>query len=173
MTTLALSACEYKLTQDDLAVWKKFTNFSALRVLKLEDSIGTDVLGWAAISCSFSSLETLVLRLNNHESQEYTSLERPQVSDFLYSLDPLKVLEISGGVSPGNFRACIQRHAPALLILWISEARMRCGNRFDSNIIEVMREYSPLLLEDLVLPMKRSKEDENEVAVYNALGALP
>lgn len=170
LTKLALGTASRNITHADLAVWTNLTNFSALRILKFESAVDDDALVWATTNCSFTSLETLVLDLNYYDINERKLELRPQVSDFLRSLSPLKTLKISGIVSPSNFQACVQRHAPTLRRLWFGAAMIP---GMDSNAIGILQEHPMPLLEDLALSIKRSKGDESEVAIYKVLGALP
>lgn len=173
LTTLVLSKGIRTLTQDDLAVWNKLTNLGALRVLKFEAGIKTDALAWAATNCSFGSLETLVLQLDDSNLRQCTIRECPHLGGFLRNLPPLKNLKISGIISPSSFRVCIQRHGSELRRLQIGVATTLSERAFDSDAIDILREHPPPLLEDLALCIKRSKGDKKEVAIYKALGALP
>ncbi|THZ00127.1 hypothetical protein D6C92_01956 [Aureobasidium pullulans] len=86
---------------------------------------------------------------------------------------PLKDLKIDGAVGPSTFRAIVQRHASTLKRLWMGNVETWPREEVTSCFTGVLQEHPLLQLEDLTLAIRRSKGDENEVAIYKTLGSLP
>lgn len=93
-------------------------------------------------------------------------------SSFILSLPPLESLrlEIQDNMSPGSFRFIIRQHGGSLRRLHILTSGNLDSTKFDAVLVDEIRRQCPLL-EDLKLPIRRSKGDRQEQAIYKSLGA--
>ena len=107
------------------------------------------------------------------DSHELDIIKQTEVDDFVRSLPPLKDLKIDGAVGPSTFRAIVQHHASKLKRLWMGNVETWLREEVTSCFTGVLQEYPLLQLEDLTVAIRRSKGDENEVAIYKTLGSLP
>ena len=55
-------------------------------------------------------------------------------------------------------------------LAWVEEAPP--GEAYDLDTIEILLEFPAPLLEDLVLPIRRSKGDTSEAAIYRILAGM-
>ncbi|THW58087.1 hypothetical protein D6D25_02904 [Aureobasidium pullulans] len=157
LTTFSFGSRDHRhLNRYDLDVWSNYVDFSALRALELE----------------LMHL-TLVLIIEWKDSHELDIIKQTEVDDFVRSLPPLKDLKIDGAVGPSTFRAIVQRHASTLKRLWMGNVETWPREEVTSCFTGVLQEHPLLQLEDLTLAIRRSKGDENEVAIYKTLGSLP
>lgn len=161
------------ITQQMLEAWSTHTDFSKLEVLKLLNDVQSSAINWAAYKCDFRSLNTLILGLPSPKDQESGDL-CSTVNSFLRTLPPLTSLKLTGDFGRSNFASILEHHGEALKRLWLSPDEKLGADRlvFTASEIDDLRKHCPLL-EDLNLPMPRSKGDLREVAVYTALGAVP
>ncbi|KAH8805056.1 hypothetical protein F5884DRAFT_859669 [Xylogone sp. PMI_703] len=167
-----------RLTPEALIAWEAHTRFSALRVLKLENSVDQDTLQWATQNCSFDSLSVLVLNVHpwnfNHlidrmpiMDEQYYPLEA-----FLKSLPPLKKLRLYGRVIKSTIKTTVRHHGKTLRKLWVKGLPRFHDLQVGPDVVRQIQQCCPHL-EELMLPIQRSKGDSNEVSIYKILGSMP
>jgi hypothetical protein len=150
--------------------WRAHTDFSVLRVLKLQNVLEEDALNFLAMNCRFPSLVTLALRLCNRDLQRQPTINYDDItSRFLRSLPHLSTIELVGQVSNVIFDSVLDHHGSSLRKLWVLPLTYQSLTQRD---IRRIRDHCPLL-EDLRLTIRRSRGDATEVATYKALGSLP
>ncbi|KAI0889837.1 uncharacterized protein GGS22DRAFT_183182 [Annulohypoxylon maeteangense] len=155
------------ITDRVITDWSMHTDFTVLRVLRINSVIGEDVLNNLVNgSHNFRSLETLVLTLR-HTGElapvaRVSSLTEMLVCDLqgLHTLEIIgwcKKIAISTKLSP-KLRSLRLRPCYDQYLTWrdITNIRARCP-----------------MIENLDIPLLRTKGDANEVALYEALGTLP
>ncbi|KAH8811106.1 hypothetical protein F5884DRAFT_265968 [Xylogone sp. PMI_703] len=93
------------ISPERLSSWNDHTDFSFLRVLKLEGTLNPDALHWAATNCTFLSLTTLVLNMDYYHQWPHRPDVRVRhqiaIEAFLRNLPPLKNLRLEGGIWSG------------------------------------------------------------------------
>ncbi|KAL8354515.1 hypothetical protein RB601_004085 [Gaeumannomyces tritici] len=162
-----------------MATRKPFPNLSTLRIRLMreiqddEDPIHYD---------DFESAANL-LAPQNHPDQEGS--ERPSPTkcaiDFFDSLVPLVELAVSGHLEPEIVDRMLARHGPTLRSLSLSPWEPIRNGYMDRPLppMAITRECILRLqaqcpgLEELSLPVKRTRSDTREVQLYRALGGFP
>jgi len=163
------------ITKQVVERWSRHTDFSVLRILKLESDIEADALDCLATKCDFSSVRTLVLVLATDSLLEPPTMNYSSLANhFLCSLPPLFTLKLVGELSQTTLDTIFEYHGATLRRLWLSPSGTlnRLVIVITQREVEQIAEHCPLL-EDLSLTVPRSKGDAGEVAIYKALGSLP
>ena len=150
--------------------WQLCTDFSKLRSLDLASSkeVTEDALDFLASQCSFRSLRELFLNLRpvyderRQSSDYYKTAER-----FLLSLPPLADLSLLYWHPEINLDTVFAHHR-SLRKLWLRPSETE--NVSHQDLVSIST-YCPQL-EDLVIPIPRSRGDAAEVMLYRALGSI-
>lgn len=146
--------------------WQRATDFSVLRSLDIRTWAHSSVLGGAPenIHITLPGLKELRLQIRDMPGSGNSA---ESCVAFLSGLPPLETLDYYGSFGDaGEVLHCIfARHGPALRKLVLSQ-------QVDLPAMLHMQQSCPRL-EDLKIGVKRSLSDENEVAMYRALGRLP
>lgn len=167
-----------------LRAWNNSTDWSSLHHLVLGGGIEShtgvteSALTWMLENCSFVRLKTLRIRLDHDDDD----IERPNYTDiamrFFKALEPLEELSVSGSLEPQILNAILSRHGHSLKKLSIrpfesyfaSDGRhvpMVCGR---DQVLQIQAQCP--VLEDLAIPIKRTKSDAREAATYRSLSEL-
>lgn len=154
------------------------------------DHTSLDTLKHLAISCSplgdlweavarhdFENLVSLELEIRDVESRREPWLDNAR--DFLLALPPLSALELTRRIHFLAIQKILNHHGHALRRLWLFQVPERSEQpngpnerNFDTpGLIESLPRSCPLL-EELAIPMRRSKGDRSEVDAYRSLRAL-
>jgi hypothetical protein len=155
----------------DVEDWHSFTTFSYIRYFEL-DEFTSDQLRYMT-TCSFASLETLILNLgNSHPAYDHDphDLDIP-TGDFLVSIPPLKSLKITGAAGPITFNAILEHHGSSLKRLHFVPKQRKKQFVLNLECIKELKDSLPLL-EELTIKVPRSQGDKTEVAIYRALGSI-
>ncbi|PLB38052.1 uncharacterized protein BDW47DRAFT_105743 [Aspergillus candidus] len=158
-----------QLSKGWMEYWAVSTDFSSLNILKLWSDAEEDMLRYLIANHNFGSLHTLLLTLPSAFSPRISGSYHDTVADFLLSLPPLSNLTLREWRRGLLLDAAISYHGPKL--------RKLCVSPFDDDVfkLENVKQLSVScpLLEELELPLHRSKGDSTEVLTYQALGSLP
>ncbi|KAH8807958.1 hypothetical protein F5884DRAFT_350102 [Xylogone sp. PMI_703] len=163
-------------TINDLRSWQTYTNFSSLRMLKIDRPLHYEALTWAVENCTFSSLSVLVLCVDFEDGRP----DRPKsrvwyyhfLGAFLRSLPPLRKLRLYGDLAQSVIHEALVRHGQSLQKLWLYANESHYQVHCDPPFVGLIQKLCPIL-EELMLPIPRSRGDANEVAIYKTLGAMP
>jgi hypothetical protein len=157
--------------------WARVTDFHKLRSLELLIMAFTMETLDALLACmdsgeQFRQLQRLSLEIDTYEMSH--GAPESKLRELLERLPPLKELEIRGPYGPTNLFAIVRYHGSSLHKLELmptdSERRDRCAPRVDlRDQVYQLQRYCPNLRQ-LTLMLPRSKGDEREVALYQALG---
>jgi hypothetical protein len=166
------------ITIDSLESWKKTTDFSVLRSLKLHCGIGSVELRWLADNCQFSLLDTLVVSPSWSVDETLEELSDATES-FLLSLPPLRRLKITGDYQQRIIYLAMDHSGVTLRQLHLLSVDDYSGNApksdspgfANSYFLHALQQKCPLL-EDLSLCVLRSQGNAREVAIYRGLGEI-
>ncbi|KAI9740054.1 MAG: hypothetical protein M1818_004805 [Claussenomyces sp. TS43310] len=164
----------HSLKLADLMTWNKIIDFSVLRILKIKhhaNSINRETLEWLAGHCPFASLKTLDLGIDLWYHREWVDYH-DLLSSFMSNLPPLESLTLE--INPlklGPLTSILEHHGKSLRLLWLETFGHLTSVKFDALLVDEIRRQCPLL-EDLKLPIPRSKGDRCEQAIYRTLGAI-
>jgi hypothetical protein len=165
-----------------LQKWDRHTDFCSMRHLSLgggygSESIGinTELMEWIIDNCSFPRLKSLHVRLARDERPDYTN----KVNAFLGAFEPLNELSVSGPLEPNIVDTFLQQHGQTLKKLSLRsleyefaidnhrEIPMTCTKE---NILQIAAQCP--VLEELAVPVKRTKSDATEVDIYKTFGKM-
>ncbi|KAF4778380.1 hypothetical protein HER10_EVM0003894 [Colletotrichum scovillei] len=161
------------MTEDSLLrEWGSLVDFDALRVLRLPDSLrpkGLELLD----TYSFPFLKNLVVNMVDSSSMDDPEHERGEMlSRFIDRRTQLCTLEVIGW---NDFYVGKHLFHPAcgfaLRTLDLQSNLLETADPFNARAVSLIAQRWPLL-EDLAIRVRRSKGDEEEMAVYVALGRL-
>lgn len=165
--------------------WTKATEFSSLRHLALgggfecEHGISSNALGWIAQNCSLPKLETLRIRLDRRYEQERMHMGRPHhtssAMDFFAALPPLRELSVSGALEPEILDAILSRHGCMLKKLSLRPLESSFTRHIPmvckkEHILQIQAQCPEL--QDLAIPVKRTKSDIREAEIYKSLSDM-
>lgn len=157
-----------------LTEWRQYVDFAKLERLELRPAVhqaAIETLTEYAISDQgFKCLRSLELDISPHSPSRHTALFYESVTLLLTKLPPLSVLDLTGWHSRVSIERIAMRHGPRLRKLHLARFPGFWQNANEENILQLGR-YCPLL-EELSIPIQRSKGDSQEVALYRALGTL-
>ncbi|KEQ81394.1 hypothetical protein M438DRAFT_279794, partial [Aureobasidium pullulans EXF-150] len=156
-----------------LRFWATKTDFKVLRSLKAHSYLRTSDFRWLAENCQFTSLQTLVIRLAADDDGEESIIEMEDaVTDLLSSLPPLRYVKLTGQYTQrvvDTVLDCCGRNLRQLLLG--SPCDLTLGVFASISLSHTIRDKCPLI-EELALPMMRSKGSAGEVAIYRSLGKI-
>lgn len=160
----------------DIVHWASLTDFTTLRRLSLQwrTQYGIE-LAEMAMRGTFRSLQTLRLL----EIHDETAMAEEALHQMLKSLDPLQSLTITGYISSETFDIILHHHG-ALRNLSLFPYRDRYGGNesqnnsvvFSEPTIQQLAQHCPKL-QQLSLPIGRTRGDDQETAIYRALSIFP
>jgi hypothetical protein len=153
-------------------------DFSALRTLRIGESLSAFHFRWLTEDCQFPCLDSLDLSLwdvyNAHEMEN-------RFNSFLLSLRPLRSLKLRDRYFPSTVPVVLDHSGRTLRCLSLSMPSQfeDAGNHSDpdlwaladADLIRTIQQKAPLI-EDLALCIQRSAGDAKEVAIYRELGKL-
>ena len=153
-------------------------DFSALRTLRIRDSLAASHLRWLTEECQFPSLDSLDLELWDVYNPYEMEIE---LNSFLHSLRPLRSLKLRGRYFPstvpvvldhsGRTLQCLHLPMPDQYEAWGADSDPDLWAFADADLIRAIQGKAPLI-EDLALCIQRSAGDAEEVAIYRELGKL-
>jgi F-box-like len=160
----------------DIRSWCTAIDLSRLQVLELSSNGAEDLC--FAVKVKFTGLKTLILELQGRGFTAPLPDYDDALSQFLYSLPPLKALKLFGDISQGAFDAVVEQHGGSLQRLHLVASPT--FNRWDSSsrYFVFNEEHIELIsttctqLEELTIKIPRSQGDSSEVAIYRALGSI-
>ncbi|KAI1074224.1 hypothetical protein F5B20DRAFT_564161 [Whalleya microplaca] len=161
-----------------LKLWQEHTSFAALRCLKFSSGIKGETMRWASSNCSFPSLKQLCIKLDRDDMK----MENPEfINDavaFLTSLPPLDEMMLSGSLETEIFDYALSHLGRTLRKIEFSPSEsmysITKSNRpmiFTREHILQIQEKCPMI-ENLRMPIKRSKSDRSEVESYRTFGKM-
>lgn len=176
---------------DLLRSWANHTDFGNLRQLALgggydrDDNVGMDdeMMEWIAQNCSFPRLKTLDIRLKRND----WLVEKPNYADsaivLFRAFEPLDELSVVGPLEPKILDAILSRHGPTLRKLSLRSTESPEGpanlRERGGHVPMVFRKEHVLqiqaqcpALEELTIPVKRTKSDAVEAEVYKTFGKM-
>ena len=169
--------------------WAKHTDFKNLRHLTLGGGYGCESMGlndetmeWITQKCSFPGLKTLRIRLTRDDF----NIDRPNYANnaiaLLEAFEPLDQLSISGPLEPMIVDAILYRHGQTLRKLSLrpfEDEWQPYNGRVRENIPMVFTKENVLqihtlcpALQDLAIPVKRTKSDAIEAEIYKCFGKM-
>lgn len=158
------------LSKNDVEIWNKITDFSALQILRFDRGLDTSALEYLATQCHFPSLTRLEMDYRRRTDALEGDAQYLAASDsFLLSLPALSVLKLSGWQPAMATDSVLAKHGPRLRQLSLLSHH---GETLSLPELYQMAE-SCQVLEELTIQIKRSRGDVQEVAKYKALGHLP
>lgn len=152
-------------TEEKLEQWSRYTDLSKLQALAFGSPWTSDVLMKAATMAPFKSLERLSIWLEPTSQDANFQLATEM---FFESLNPLKTLRLHGEMDASLVSKILERHGSALRELMLDPY----GIKFMDLDISSFGESCPLV-EELHLPVKRTKSDRRETRCYEAIGKFP
>jgi len=183
-TTYDLRPSMRRLSDSDLARMgslvklRTMMDFSALRTLRIGDSLAASHVRWLTEHCQFPSLDSLDLDLWD----VYNAYEMESVfNSFLLSLRPLRSLKLRGRYFPSTAPVVLDHSGSTLQCLYLfmppqfedmgSNSDPDLWAFADVDLIWAIQEKAPLI-ENLALCIQRTAGDAEEVAIYRELGKL-
>jgi len=153
--------------------WSRYTDFAKLRRLTI--SWGSEcgvVLAEMALRGDFESLHTLELSaIEDETNQSQEALDR-----LLKNLNPLQRLDLSGLISDATFNIVLRCHGGTLRNLSVYPYRDEESRSplvvFSEAVVQRLAEQCPYL-EQVELPINRTRGDSRETGIYRALSRLP
>ncbi|KAL5357327.1 hypothetical protein BJX96DRAFT_144270 [Aspergillus floccosus] len=160
----------------DLQQLAEHTAFSEIRALRLWGTIHDSSLEWLTESCSFPSLKKLALhafddRDDGRSWMNVTPEVKRSGAAFISSLPPLQSLQLSTDLGQETFEAVIYHHGSALRKLHFVSYRSSYDFVFTEDRVEDISMHCPQV-EDLAVPVPRTKGDAQEVGIYRSLGTF-
>lgn len=157
-----------------LTEWRQYVDFARLERLELRPAVhqaAIDTLTeYATFDQGFRCLRSLELDISPHSPSRHTASFYESVTLFLTKIPPLSVIDLTGWHSRVSIESIAMRHGPRLRKLHLARFPVSWQHAKEENICQLGR-YCPLL-EELSIPIQRSKGDSKEVALYRALGTL-
>jgi hypothetical protein len=161
------------INQTKLDNWSRSTDFAKLRRLTIPwDPQSCIALAEMAMRGDFESLHTLGLLgivAETHQVQE--ALNR-----LLGNLNPLQQLDFGGSISEETFNIVLRRHGGTLrklsVYLYRDEESQFPLVVFSEAVVQRLAEQCPNL-EQVELPIDRTRGDDRETGTYRALSRVP
>lgn len=153
--------------------WGCYTDFTNLRCLTMSWSPERGVaLAEMAMRGNFKSLDTLGLSL----IEDQTDQTQEALNRLLENLNPLHRLYLSGHISNEAFDIVLRRHGRTLrdlsvYVYWDEESRNPLVV-FSEAVVQRLAEQCPNL-EQVWLPIYRTRGDDRETGIYRMLSRLP
>lgn len=175
-----------------LQPWAKHTDFLNLRHLALgggysfsrgfENGMTDEQVEWIVQNCSFPRLRTLRIRLSRGDMYFEMSDYADNVAALFRILQPLEELSVFGQLEVKILDAILSRHGPALkkLDLCHEDPEYNVSAIRDERSIPMSFEKKHVLriqeacpaLEQLAIPVKRTKSDAVEAEIYKSFGKM-
>jgi hypothetical protein len=190
LTSLSITGSQWAWSLHQIKSWAKHTDFRSLHRLVLggtsaeQQGISQGILNWIAQNCSFPGIRTLRVRLDRRDEME----ERPHFADaalaFFKVFGPLEELAVFGSMEPKILQSILSRHGGTLRKLTL---RPSAAASIVSNGLAATQREMPMVfeqehvlkiqiscpaLQELTIPVKRTKGDEEEFGVYKAFGKM-
>jgi hypothetical protein len=151
--------------------WARYTDFTNLRRLTTVWTLECGVpLAELAMRGKFEYLDTLCLSAIEDE----TDRGQEALNRLFEYLNPLQQLELNGYISHQHTVLC--RHGSALLSLTVRPYRDDESRNplliFSEAVVQQLVEHCPNL-EQIQLPVNRTRGDDQEIGIYRALSKLP
>lgn len=173
-----------------LSGWAKHTDFRSLRRLTLgggyrrmyDHGMDGNMMRWIVQNCSFPQLKALRVRLDRgQDTFEWPNYAGDAISLFR-AFEPLDELSLTGPLEPEILDAILSRHGPTLKKLELRpiEDPIRVRTILDRRYVAMLlgkdhilqiQAYCPAL-EELSMPIKRTKSDAVEADTYKSLGRM-
>lgn len=173
-----------------LQAWAKHTDFRNLRRLTLggcyrrhyDHGMDGETMRWIVQNCSFPQLKALRVRLARNSAVVQWPDYAGDAIAFFQALEPLDELSLTGPFEPEILDAILARHGPTLKKLDLRpiedplRVRMILGRRYvamlfgKDHILQIQANCPAL--EELSMPIKRTKSDAVEVDVYKSFGRM-
>ncbi|KUI61315.1 hypothetical protein VP1G_08510 [Cytospora mali] len=164
--------------------WNKHTRFHSLRHLTLgggfdcHRGLNDEAMTWIAENGSFPRLRTLRVCIERDDEID----ERPEYAKkaiaFFRGLEPLEELSVTGSLEPAILDSILARHGCALRTLRLcpsenpfAHVRPHIPMILRKEHIEQIQAQCPLL-QNLAVPVKRTKSDSLEADMYKSFGKL-
>lgn len=170
--------------------WAKHIDLANLRRLALggvvdRDSrvgINDELMEWVAQNCSFPRVKALTLHLGHNFWWDPRPISTEKAIALLRSFEPLEELSVAGPLRPEILGAILSRHGPALRKLSLHSTtdpydgpndlhRQSVHMSFGKEHILQIRDRCPAL-QELGVPVKRTKSDAAEAEIYKILGTM-
>lgn len=153
--------------------WARLTDFAKLRCLLMPWHLNCGIaLAEIATSGNFESLDTLELSMIGDE----TNQAQEALIRLLETLHPLQRLKLSGYISNEVFDLVLRRHGKALRTLSLYPRRGKHSQNpvviFSEATVRRLVEQCPRL-EEVRLPVNRTRGDYQETGIYYTLSKLP
>lgn len=175
-----------------LQEWAKHTDFLNLRHLALgggyslsrgfEDGMHNEDVEWIVQNCSFPRLRTLRIRLSRDKLYVGNANYADNVAALFRTLQPLEEISVCGQLEVKILDAILSRHGPALkkLDLCHEDPEYNISSFQDRRDIPMSFGKKDVLniqaacpaLEQLAIPVKRTKSDTVEVEIYKTFGKM-
>lgn len=150
-------------------------DFSNLKSLELKPGLTETTLEalkeYTTSGQGLSRLRSLKLDIYPYGPSRHTARFYDSVTGFLSKLPPLSELELQGWHSRISIGSIARRHGSRLRRLHFNGFSLLWQHANKKEILQLGK-YCPLL-EELTIPVQRSKGDKKEVALYKALGTIP
>jgi hypothetical protein len=159
------------LGKEDLEKWESITDFSVLKILKLN----TECFAIAspehlAGKCYFPSLKELDIDLGlAHSNNRYLPNRAPAINSFMLNLPALSDLKLKGLYSRIDVDTILSKHGSRLRYLSLSSFN---GQTLSLETLQKLVETCQSL-ETLSIQIKRSRGSHEEYIHYQTLGLLP
>lgn len=152
--------------------WIRYTDFAKLRRLTIQWNSECGVaLAEMAMRGDFESLHTLGLSTIEDETHPMQEALNP----LLENLNPLHRLGLSGLISDETFNIVLRRHGGTLRTLSVYPYRDEESRKplvvFSEEVVQRLAEQCPNL-EQVELPVNRTRGDDRETGIYRALSRL-
>lgn len=163
------------MNNEYLQKWEQYTDLSSIRTLALKGVSDSQLLVDSAVNARFKAVERLAI---SFEPEEHDDNFKAAVATFFESLNPLKVLRLTGSLDAAVSTQILQRHGATLRELQVQAYEvLPYGDPRDplfltSTDILTIRDTCPQLA-DLKLTIKRHKSSKRETRCYEALGTFP
>lgn len=170
--------------------WAQCVDFNSLRSLVLGGGHGFDpgihyeILGWITQNLSFRCVRSLSVKIGRHDE----SYEQPDcastIASFFDIFESLEDLSVTGPLEPSIVNAILFRHGPSLRKLSLRPVE---SIYHDDNGTPPHRRGIPMIftkeqylqiqdqcpsLEDLTIPVKRTKSDAAEAELYRCFSKM-
>lgn len=190
LTSLALVGNWVRWSPGILPGWAKHTDFRNLRRLTLgggyrrmyDHGMDGEMMRWIVQNCSFPRLKALRVRLGrNQDPSEWPDYAGDAISLFR-AFEPLDELSLTGPLEAEILGAILSRHGPTLrkLELRPMEDPIRVRTILDRRYVAMQLGKDHILqiqahcpaLEELSMPIKRTKSDAVEADIYKSFGKM-
>lgn len=149
-----------------LASWSRHCDLRKIQVLRLRDPVAVDALD-ALEGGGFPSLMTLELGVEKHPTETDLAVAR-----FLRGIPPLRELRLTTEIAVETFTAILTHHGARLRHLeldFIPETPESLI--FTADRVTALHQSCPVLT-SLILPIPRTRGNQAELSIYQALGSM-